>query len=88
MKKTGLSFCAFFVVIVASAQIPVGFKAGINTNRIAVRDTSYPDTDNSNAELSFHLGVFTKLKLSSKLCLFRSCSSYKSIAVTAVGKSD
>jgi hypothetical protein len=52
-------------IVHVQAQIPLGFKAGINTNKIVVRNTTVPNGD-SDAGVSFHLGVFSKLKLSDK----------------------
>jgi hypothetical protein len=66
MRRTVLFLYMTFIVAIAHAQIPLGFKAGINTNKIVVRDAAGQFDDDSDIGVSFHLGVYTKLKLSDK----------------------
>jgi hypothetical protein len=56
-----------FVVFSNHAQIPLGFKAGINSNKIASRNVPFDYSYSLKSAISFHVGVFTKLKLSNKL---------------------
>jgi hypothetical protein len=67
MKRLVLFSCMMAVAYMGISQIPLGFKVGVNTNTIVVRGVSSEYWDNSDPGISFHLGVFTKLKLSNKL---------------------
>lgn len=52
----------------AAAQIPLGFKVGVNFNRGVIREHGdvYHDWQ-LRSETGYHLGVFTRLKLSNKI---------------------
>ncbi|HEY9049650.1 MAG TPA: porin family protein [Ohtaekwangia sp.] len=47
------------------AQIPLGFKAGVNVNTIGIRHKQN-EALGFDSYTSFHVGVFTKLKFSNK----------------------
>ena len=67
MKRILLTVFTLFVVFANYAQIPLGFKAGINSNKIASRNVPFDYSYSLKSAISFHVGVFTKLKLSNKL---------------------
>ena len=49
------------------SQIPLGFKAGVNVNEIAMTNVSKDFMDQAYSSItSFHIGVFSKLTLSDK----------------------
>ncbi len=56
----------FFVVLTNYGQIPLGFKAGINSNKITSRDVPFDYSYSLKSAISFQVGIFTKLKLSNK----------------------
>jgi hypothetical protein len=66
MKKTVLFLYLMFVIVIAHAQIPLGFKAGVNINTTVIRNSFGSIDDGFDPGVSFHLGVFSKLKLSEK----------------------
>jgi hypothetical protein len=65
MKSPMLVIFLFFTVVVTQAQIPLGFKAGININNIYVRPESGGEFD--GPVTSFQAGIFTKIKIVNKL---------------------
>jgi hypothetical protein len=69
MKRIFLLFFSMLVAVIVHAQIPLGFKAGVNTNTIVVRNAVDEYDDDSEIGVAFHLGVFTKLKLPGKFNL-------------------
>lgn len=66
MKKIPLAGCALIITIVCCGQIPLGFKAGINTNELILRENEGNYSKEATAGISFHFSVFAKLKLSNK----------------------
>lgn len=68
MKAFLVFACYIFGVILCVAQVPIGFKAGVNTNEIRLKQSSDDqDLDGYDSKASFHVGIFTKLKLSNKI---------------------
>jgi hypothetical protein len=62
-----LCCCATFY---SSAQIPIGFKAGINLNQIVHRNIPPSIGEERRSYVtSFHVGAFTKIKLTDKFNL-------------------
>ena len=59
---------AFFLVVCVSgySQIPLGFKAGVNINEIVMKNVSKDFMYQTSSITSFHVGVFSKLRLSDK----------------------
>ena len=66
MKTVYLIFALLFVEK-CLAQIPIGFKAGVNLNQIIHRDMpSNIGEERKSYVTSYHVGIFTRLKLSEK----------------------
>lgn len=58
------------VCVSGYSQIPLGLKAGVNINEIAMSNVSDSFLDeNHSSVVSFHIGVFSKLRLSDKFDL-------------------
>ena len=65
--KNLLSVIFILICSAGYSQIPLGFKAGVNVSQIVMKDVpdGFVDEDYSSAT-SFHVGLFTKLRLSEK----------------------
>ena len=69
MIKIVLVSCMMLTASICHCQIPMGFKGGINTNEMVLRSESANSSGGYEQGISFHISVFTKLKLSNKFSL-------------------